>query len=255
MIFLGPHGLDESEGEAMTPTFLLIALAQLDGGPVLMVPEMAPMAQSASVARPVNLLAGLTPRAEKTANPERMNDGQATDPGDGWQSVLTSVMEKDGSVTWDLGATRDWEGAWIEADNNDVYMLSSSDDGQNFTTVWESSTVDNAGMQIRTSTNVRGHGRFVKLTAKGGDGMFSVGELAIFATGPEAKAYVPNYVRNPATPQPQPFDGNWIVIAVVLAGIVVLVRRMKPPDTATATADGAPSAEAENKNEPPPTKG
>lgn len=199
----------------------LLALSQADSG------------------SPGNLLAGLTPKAEKASNAERMNDGKAADPGDGWQTILTSVMEKDGNVTWDFGAPRDFEGAWIQADNNDIYMLSVSDDSEHFTTVWESSTVDNAGMQTRTSTTAKGHGRYLRLTAKGGDGMFSVGELAVFANGAEAKTFAPTYVRT--APAPQPFDGNWIVIAVVMVGLVALVKRMKTPEAQEASQQDPPS--------------
>lgn len=226
-------GARQEAGEAMSAALLLsIALAQLDASPV---PQL-------------NLLVGLKPASEKTANAERMNDGQAADPGDNWQSVLTSVIEKEGSVTWDFGAPRDFEGVWIQADNNDVYVLSVSDDGQHFTTAWESSTVDNAGMQTRTSATARGRGRYLKLTAKGGDGAFSVSELAVFANAGDLKAYVPSYVRT--APPPQPLDGNWVVIAVVLAGVVLLVRRIKPPEAAPE----AEAPKAEKKEEPPAGK-
>ncbi len=213
----------------MTPTLLLsFALAQADAGAAK------------------NLLTGLAPKAEKVANVERMTDGKAADPGDSWQTVLTSVIEKDGHVTWDLGSTREWEGAWIQADNNDVYILSTSDDGEHFTIAWESSTIDNAGMQTRTSTTARGRGRFLKLTARGGDSLFSVGEIAVFASGPEAKAFTPSYVRT--GPEPQPVDGNWLVIAVVLAGLASLVKWMKQPREAAAAAE----APKDEKKEAPP---
>ena len=207
---------------------LAFAMAQADAGPA------------------TNLLAGLTPKAEKVANVERMTDGKAADPGDSWQSILTSVIEKDGSVTWDFGAQREFEGAWIQADNNDVYVLSTSDDGEHFTTAWESSTVDNAGMQIRQSVTARGRGRYLKLTGKGGDGMFSVGEIAVFSSGPQAKTFVPSYVRT--APPPAPFDGNWVVIALVMIGLIALVKRMKQPEAEAA----APAPE--KKQEPPPAK-
>ena len=84
--------------------------------------------------------------------------------------------------------------------------FSTSEDGTNFTTAWESSTVDNAGMQIRQSTTARGRGRYLRLTGKGGDGMFSVGELAVFEHASDLKAYVPAYSRNPTAPPAQPFD-------------------------------------------------
>ena len=137
---------------ALFPTLVALTLTQLDAG-----------------APTTNLLQGLSFKAEKTANAERMTDGKAADPGDGWQTVLTSVIDKDGNVTWDLGATRDFEAGWIQADNNDVYIVATSEDGLTFTTVWESGTIDNAGMQVRQSSALKGRGRYVRLTAKGGD--------------------------------------------------------------------------------------
>ncbi len=216
---------------AAFPTLALLALAQFDAS-----------------APATNMLQGLSFKADKTANAERMTDGKAADPGDGWQTILTSVIDKEGSVTWDLGASRDFEGVWIQADNNDVYIVATSEDGLTFTTAWESLTVDNAGMQTRQAA-VHGRGRYVRLTAKGGDGLFSVAEFAVFATADALKAYVPSYVRT--APPPQPFDGNWIVIAVVLAGVVMLVRRMKAPEIA---AEAPKEEKAEQKEEPPATK-
>lgn len=186
-------------------------------------------AMKAAPAKTSNLLVGLpAPRAEKTANSDRITDGKAADPGDNWQTFLTSVIEKEGFVIWDFGAPRDWEGAWVQADNNDVYILSVSDDGTNFTTAWESPTVDNPGMQLRSSTTARGHGRYLRLSAKGGDGSFSVSELAVFEKGDEAKAFTPTYVRT--APPPQCGDLSWAVIGIALAGVVMLVRRMRAPE-------------------------
>jgi hypothetical protein len=189
-----------------------------------------------------NLLMGLSaPVAVKARNVERMTDGSAAEPGDAWDTFLTSIVEKDGSVTWDFGQTTPFEGVWIQADNNDVYVLSTSDDGQTFTPVWESSTMDNAGMQTRSSVGAGGRGRYLRLTAKGGDGMFSVGELAVFKSGQEARTFVPKYVRT--APEPQPFDGNWVVVAVVLIAVVALVKRLKPMEAKETV---------EAKEEPPP---
>jgi len=222
----------------MFPTLAFLVLAQLDAS---FVPGPPPAG---------NILQGLSFKAEKTANPERMTDGKAADPGDAWQTILTSVIDKEGSVTWDLGASRDFEGVWIEADNNDVYVVSTSEDGVNFTVAWESQTVDAAGVQTRQAPNARGRGRYLRLTAKGGDGLYSVAEFAVFSNADALKAYVPSYVRT--APPPQPFDGNWIVIAVVLAGIVMLVRRMKAPEIADGPTDEPKDAPKDEKKEEPP---
>lgn len=195
----------------------LVLLSQVDGG---------------SATSP-NLLVGLPPPvAVKVKNPERMTDGQAPEPGDNWQSQYTSVIEPDGSVTWDLGAPTDFDGAWLQCDNNDIYVLSTSVDGVNFDKAWEAVTFDMApGMQARfTTTPMHAHARYVRLTARGGDGMFSVGELAVFKDVAAAKPYVPAYVKT-VVQAPPAFDGNWAVVAIVLFGVIYFVRRLKPAET------------------------
>jgi hypothetical protein len=236
----------------MIAAALLTILTQ-DGGmmmqppptlaPVSSAPAPAPAAAPAG-ARSLNLLVGLPPPATvKVQNAERMTDGRAPEPGDNWTSEYTSVIPADGSVTWDFGVPTDFDGAWIQADNNDIYVLSTSDDGVNFTKAWETLTFDmGAGMQARWSTSpIHGHGRYLRLTARGGDGSYSVGELAVFKDFASAKPYLPSYVRNVVQPPP-PCDGNWAVIAAVLFGVVFLVRRLKPQDVRTDEAAPAPPA-------------
>src|SRR5581483_11166879 len=153
----------------MLPAVLaLFTLLGADGGPV---PSSA------------NLLVGLPPPlVVKVKNVERMTDGRAPEPGDNWESQYTSIIEPEGSVTWDFGAPTDFDGAWLQSDNNDVYLLWTSDDGVNFRQTWEALSFDMApGMQARWSQQpLHAHGRYVKLTARGGDQKYSVGELALF---------------------------------------------------------------------------
>jgi hypothetical protein len=216
-------------------------------------PAAAPPAAAPAPApggRSLNLLVGLPPPVTvKVQNAERMTDGKAPEPGDNWQSEYTTVIPADGSVTWDFGVPTEFDGAWIQADNNDIYGLSTSDDGVNFTKVWETLTFDmGAGMQARWSTSpLHARGRYLRLTARGGDGMFSVGELAVFKDFASAKPYLPSYVRNVVQPPP-PCDGNWAVIAAVLFGVVFLVRRLKPQDVRTEeAAPAAPASQTPDK--------
>jgi hypothetical protein len=184
-----------------------------------------------------NLLVGLPPPvAVKVQNPERMTDGQAPEPGDNWQSQYTSVIAPDGSVTWDFGTPTDFDSAWVQCDNNDIYTVSTSMDGVNFEKAWEAVTFDMApGMQARFSTTpLHARGRYVKLTARGGDSMYSVGEFAVFRDFAQAKPYVPAYVKT-VVQAPPACDGNWAVVAIVLFGVVYLVRRLRPPEAKPET--------------------
>ncbi len=190
----------------------------------------------------LNLLVGLPPPiADKVKNPERMTDGQAPEPGETWNSQYTSIIEKDGSVIWDFGTPTEFDGIWIQADNNDIYTVASSDDGHAFTTVWDSLTVDAPGMQARTWATAHARGRYVKLTARGGDGSYSIGEFALFTDGAQAKRYVPAYVR-PIKEAPPPFDGNWVVVLIVTFGVIYFVRQMKPKPSRTDPTDSPPKA-------------
>jgi hypothetical protein len=194
----------------------LLTLPGTDGGPL---PSSA------------NLLVGLPPPVVvKAKDVERMTDGRAPEPGDNWESQYTSIIEPEGSVMWDFGTPTDFDGAWLQSDNNDVYLLWTSDDGVTFRQAWEALSFDMApGMQARWSQQpLHAHGRFVKLTARGGDQKYSVGELALFKDFAAAKPYVPKYVKT-VVQAPPPCDGNWAVIAIVLFGGVYLVRKLRPP--------------------------
>jgi hypothetical protein len=232
------------------------AAAGADAGAAVAVIAPASMAAPAAtpsdggtVARSLNLLVGLPPPATvKVTDVERMTDGRAPEPGDNWESQYTSKIPPDGSVTWDFGVPTDFDGAWIQADNNDVYILATSNDGVNFYPVWEAITFDMApGMQARWSTSpLHANGRFLRLTARGGDNMYSVGEIAVFKDFASAKPYLPSYVKTVVQPPP-PCDGNWAVIAIVLFGAIYLVRRLKPVEAKPEAPPAAASTEGTDK--------
>ncbi len=141
-----------------------------------------------SRARPdgVNLLAGLTPRiATGVYGGERLTDRVIALPGDAWKTDLTAVfLSPRAFVEFDLGATRRLGAAYLQADNNDIYLLSVSEDGESFTRVWSAGPHRHPGMRPRFDAHLTGQGRYVRLSATGGDGSYSVSELQLFETPP-----------------------------------------------------------------------
>jgi hypothetical protein len=130
-----------------------------------------------------DLLAGRSPSSGTRAqHVSRMTDGFVSNDGGFWRTDVTSFMPAGSSVTWDLGEVKPISCAYLQGDNNDTYELEGSDDGRIFSHLWSASPVPNkAGMQPRTAQKVDGRARYVRLTARGGDGSYSIGEVALFS--------------------------------------------------------------------------
>ncbi len=133
-----------------------------------------------------NLLAGKTPVAEAgVAHVERLTDGLAASEGEAWLTDVTSRLTSSAAyVTFDLGQATPIRCALLSGDNNDHYRLARSDDGAHFAPLWTAGPVAGAGMRLR-STTLDQTARFVRLSADGGDGSYSVSEVALFSTCPQ----------------------------------------------------------------------
>lgn len=144
-----------------------------------------------------SLLEGKAPsRFAGVKNPERASDGKAVFEGDLWRSTHTAVMESSHSLLeWDLGAPTDIRGAVIQGDNNDNYHLLVSTDGREFTEIWKAEPAKDNGVRTRTHSGLSANARWVRLTASGGDNMYSVGEVALFSDAAEVSQYAPPRFR------------------------------------------------------------
>ncbi len=135
-----------------------------------------------------NLLAGKVPsKVEGIGDPQRMTDGIAPPDGDEWRSTRTSVISANGFAVWDLGEVHPIRAAMLQGDNNDDYLLEASTDGSAWAPLWRVHTVGNAGLQLRSIRNLDASARYVRLTARGGDGSYSVSELELHSS-PDAMA-------------------------------------------------------------------
>jgi hypothetical protein len=138
-----------------------------------------------------NLLRGRAPSSVTHAeHAERLTDGVRAVAGDTWNSNLASVLGLGASIEWDLGVVEPIAAALLDGDNNDEYALLVSDDHVVWRTIWEAPSVRDSGQQLRVGRELAARGRFVRLEPRGGDGSYSVSEVALYrsanaATTPE----------------------------------------------------------------------
>jgi hypothetical protein len=126
------------------------------------------------------LLTGRSPMNSTFARaPQRVTDGVVAVAGDAADTELTSVIEVGGGIEWDLGTKRRITHAWIAADHDDRYAVSTSDDGTRWTQVWEAPPASGGGQQRRSAAALSASARYVRLEPRGGDGVYAVSELVL----------------------------------------------------------------------------
>jgi hypothetical protein len=132
-----------------------------------------------------NLLAGKPPaRADGVARPELITDGALAAEGAAWDApAATSLSSESSSVTYDLGQSAPIRSAFLQGDNNDDYVLSVSDDGTSFRELWIARPVGAPGLRARSTEGLSGRARWLRLSARGGDHVYSLTELRVW-TGP-----------------------------------------------------------------------
>jgi hypothetical protein len=136
-------------------------------------------------AEPQSLIAGKLPsRSEGVKNPNRLTDGVFSNEGDEWLTDVTSRFSSARSfVQYDLGTDRPIRCALVQADNNDVYILSGSQDGEKWQALWRVGAEAAAGVRLRNQ-KLEASARYVRLSATGGDALYSVSEIALYAECP-----------------------------------------------------------------------
>jgi hypothetical protein len=200
---------------------------------------------------PGNLLVGAKVQNSGVPNTSRLVDGEVPVEGDYWDTGITARFENPtASVTWDLGASKPVRCGLVQGDNNDVYILSGSADGQAWQTLWEAGPVDGAGMRTRQG-ELNGNARYLRLTGKDGDQLFSVGEMAVFAECPKdwPKIALNRIEGVPPAADGSPAASSWSVsvgVLVAAAAILMLLsRKRRPPEPATeggSSESGSPPA-------------
>jgi len=174
------------------------------------------------------LLRGRAPaRAAHVTHVDRLTDGIAAAPDDPPRTELTSLFASpEAFVVYDLGGDTPIDCAAIDAAGDDLYTLAVSGDGVAFTPLWTAPRTD-PGMQPRAARDLHGRGRYLRLSAAGGDGIYAVSELSVAAVCP------PRWPPVLAPQQGTPIDRSaatkaWAFAA--LASAYVLAYRRKLPD-------------------------
>lgn len=181
-----------------------------------------------------------------------IRDNVATWEGDNWDTDKTALINRTGVIEYDLGEVLPIKAALLQADNNDDYILWASVDGANFTPLWRAPPDPLAGMRTRTVATLDAKARYLRLTAEGGDGLFSVGELQVYARPEDlAASSLSRLPAPPPPPKPPPtVDWSWYVLLVLVVGLVLFfTRRMPKPGAAPAPAPAAEAKAPEEEEE------
>ncbi len=197
-------------------------------------------------ARRANLLFGAAvsskpPRdGDRAKELNRLADGVINAQGENWVSPMSVVIENNGYIEWDLGAPKPIAAALVQADNNEEYDVSGSLDGKAFGVFWTASASSLPGMQTRSTKQLSSvMARYVRLSARGGDGRYSASELALYST-PEALEQFPPTVSELPRPEAQ-LDTAWLV-NIAFAAFVVWLLRPKKASSAVPESPAKPPA-------------
>ena len=165
-----------------------------------------------------NVLASRMPsQAPNVPGPERITNLQSPVDAEPWDGPSAAVLPPGAMVDWDLGAPTVLTGAAVQADNNDDYILSLSDDGITWREGWRAGPVEGGGLQTRSISAPLGTARFIRLGASGGDTRYSVSEFEVFAGSTEGSTLL-RAKWIPRRPLEQSFI-DWIIAAVVVLAI------------------------------------
>ena len=134
-----------------------------------------------------NLLADKSPsRIEGARNPDALTDGVQAPKGGGWNTELSAILgSRSAFIEFDLEAPTPIDSAYLQGDNNDTYVLSGSSDGKTFREMWVAGPDDKPGMRQRFTSGLATQARYLRLTARGGDGSYAVAELQVFSAKPK----------------------------------------------------------------------
>jgi len=188
----------------------------------------ASLLSSPALAEPEDLLANLKPmRSEGVHNSARLTDRLMSNEGDEWLTDVTARFSSAHSfVQYDLGQERSLRCLMVQADNNDVYFMAASHDGQSWQQIWRVGAEPSPGMRVR-STKLDISARYLRLSATGGDALYSVSEIAVYSECPVP--WPADLPRAHGIPVDEAV-GIKVLVFGILAGIFILVHRRNGPN-------------------------
>jgi hypothetical protein len=174
------------------------------------------------------LLRGKSPlRSHGVTHVDRLTDGIAAAPDDPPHTDLTSMLaSRESFVIYDLGGETEIHCAAIEADGDDAYQLALSDDGVAFSPLWTAPATGDRGMQPRAARDLGGRGRFLRLAASGGDGIYAVAELSVAGACPAR--WPPPLALQTGTPVDESARVKAWALAACAAAYILGYRRRSP---------------------------
>ncbi|MBI3541035.1 MAG: hypothetical protein HY073_02720 [Deltaproteobacteria bacterium] len=156
-----------------------------------------------------NLLAGLTPQSKGQVRPPLnfLSDGKIYEEGAFWDEPQDVLIWPQATLLYDLGHENKITAAFIQADNNDLYLVEGSNNGKDFSSIALFSPVAVQGLQSRWVSGIKGQARYLRVSASGGDNFYSISELGLFcktpAVFPPKLAIIPSEHRTPS-----PWEGG-----------------------------------------------
>ncbi|HEX6763964.1 MAG TPA: discoidin domain-containing protein, partial [Polyangiaceae bacterium] len=168
-------------------------------------------------ASPKSLLDGLSPsHVDGVRNPNVLTDGVQAPKGHGWNTELSAILtSKSAYIEFDLGGVKPIDSAYLQGDNNDTYVVSVSTDGKSYRELWAAPPDDKPGMRSRSTSGLGGQARYVRVTARGGDGSYALTELQVFSTKP--KPFPPKVQSREGTIAPARVRNALLMFGVTLA--------------------------------------
>ena len=175
-----------------------------------------------------NLLAGRTPsRSNGIDCEECLTDGRAPFAGSFWKTHATARFKGQlAYAVFDLGAEQRISAFVLQGDNNDTYEVGVSNDGLSFEPAWRAIPVERSGLQPRQVSELNVVGRYLKISASGGDGSYAIGEVQAFSERPAV--FPPRIPVVEGIPLERRQRDRLLMFGLALIGFVVLSFRGAP---------------------------
>lgn len=175
-----------------------------------------------------NMLAGRLPsQSEGARRAEVLTDGIQPANGIGWNTGLSAVLAgHQAFVEYDLGRTQLVDSIYLQADNNDAYVVSASVDGRVFSELWVATPTEKSGMRPRLASALGVSARYLRLSATGGDGAYAVGELQVFSSRP--RPFPPQLESRTAPPTTLGVRNSMLTFGLALVAFAALFSAELP---------------------------
>ena len=162
-----------------------------------------------SVCSDRNLLTGIVPQVvgDVQRDLSQLTDGKGYANGALWDLPNAVIMGVNSALVFDLGRPTKVSGAWVQADNNDLYTLEGSLDGKTYTTLSLFNPVAQQGLYTRWVDDLKAAPvRYVRLSPSGGDNYYSVSETGLYCKTPQP---FPPPMQILYSPPPPPPNSKW----------------------------------------------